>query len=153
MLRSEYQTKYIRLELPEQEQYKCFYCGEIATQTDHVPPVTHNEEFELGFLIPSCSECNCHLSNNRYETLQERTNEIKTYLKKEFNKILEYPDWSSEEIEEMTGRFKDSVVAIVETKKDALERISYCSSYMGLYGSLRLYEYSIIDFKKQKWVK
>lgn len=135
----QYKNKYIKLELPEEEQYRCYYCGMNATQTDHVPPISHGGDFNLGFLIHSCSECNIILGDNRYETLNERSRTIKLYLQKKFKKTLKYPDWSDEEIEEMSGRLKEAIVNLERAKRIIKERINYSSSMHEIYKNIKLY--------------
>lgn len=54
----------------------CTYCGNRATQTDHVPPVSlqyHYQNTDTDFyLIPSCRECNSALGGRDLETVKKR---------------------------------------------------------------------------------
>ena len=142
-LKKMFRNPYLLLELPDMERDKCFYCGEYAYETDHVPPITHLGDFNLGFLIPTCRECNVILSNKRYFTLRERVCEIKNRLKIRYNYQLKISPWCNNELNELDGRLKEYVANHTNAVNVLLERIKYYSSMYELYSELDLYSLNI----------
>lgn len=80
----------------------CEYCGDHATTVDHVIPrswlgVARGKSTGDTEQVPCCHDCNVHLSNFYLHTIEERTDYIKKYLKREWNNLeVEWPyeeDW------------------------------------------------------------
>lgn len=77
----------------------CMYCGDPATDREHVVPksiVGENTD-----KVWSCSECNSIASDSLFETIEEKGEYIRAKLKHKYKKILEAAEWSDDEIEEM----------------------------------------------------
>lgn len=92
----------------------CYYCGKQATQIDHVIPKNMLRNFALStepitleniarrvLMVFSCGECNRLLSDTFTESLTEKKKLLKSRLKRRHKKLLEIPDWSPNEIEEL----------------------------------------------------
>jgi len=54
--------------------YFCVYCGEIATQDEHFPPMSYSLR---GYILPACAEC------NSFDWSQEEIDEFGRNLKAE----------------------------------------------------------------------
>ena len=120
-----YHHLYTRLYLDE--GYHCFYCGDYASDLDHVPPLSLLEVYgveqlkkaEIPFaLIPSCSECNSMLSNRKLLDVISRLE----YLDKRYNKAYDKRVvWTPKEIEEM-GEFFQKALKARNIRDDELIR-------------------------------
>jgi len=107
----------------------CYYCGKQATQIDHVipqamlrtlalstEPITLENIARRVLTVFSCRECNVLLSDTFTETLIEKKKILKARLKRRHKKLLEMPDWTSYEIEELGYNLKSYV-------QDSLDRL------------------------------
>jgi len=85
----------------DQNNVRCSYCGDIATEWDHLRPLIVNKKptgyiSEIDNLIPSCGKCNQSKGNKNWEewmnsdaTLSPKTRGVKNLLEK-IQKIKEY---------------------------------------------------------------
>jgi hypothetical protein len=78
--------------------YYCTYCGLPAHEKDHFPPKSKSL---VGYLLPTCRECNI-IGRDHYPTLfNERVNYIRSIIKEKYEKIIRvHKRWNhfSEEI-------------------------------------------------------
>lgn len=56
--RSTAQWKKIRIKVLNRDAYTCAYCGDIATEVDHVYPKSKGGEDTLDNLVAACRRCN-----------------------------------------------------------------------------------------------
>jgi hypothetical protein len=107
--------------------YLCFYCGFYGNSKDHVPPVSYPDEFEeeSRFLVRSCLLCNSLLANKMALTFLSRCDYLVIRYEKRFKKCLEMPEWSFEEINQLSGRLKRTVVLGMKKKKSIEEKLLY----------------------------
>ena len=115
----------------------CCYCGDIATCFDHVIPVsfaqksgkrrddlTSIEEIKKKS-VGCCEECNSLLSNYIFDSIADRTEYLSDRVAKKYKKLLKSPSWSEEELEELEGRLKISVMAKQKLKELTIERLRH----------------------------
>jgi hypothetical protein len=85
----------------------CYYCGQIATTIDHVPPKVYrpfiiaDRELSKRYPfkeVPCCRECNCSILGSKYWTLYERKLFIKKRLAEKYRKILNTPMCSDSDL-------------------------------------------------------
>ena len=113
----------------------CVYCGEIAEVQDHVIPRSYLREinrsrrwdrFKTGdWLVPSCAECNSTLGSELLPSIPSRASFLLKKYKRKWNKVISYPIWSEEEINELSGSFKTTVQDLLNLKLFYLTRISH----------------------------
>lgn len=85
----------------------CFYCGEPATDKEHVfPKVYYGENTPK---VWSCSECNKLAGKEVFCTIEDKFVFIKKKIEKKYKYVFEYPDWDEDEIKELKGSLKQSV--------------------------------------------
>jgi hypothetical protein len=137
--RKDFLNKYVKISLPDEEKDICFYCGEMATVVDHVPPFVDYSFFNCGFLIPSCRECNSYLSDIYFETIEERVKYIKNKLNTKYRHILDTPNWEEEELKNMGENFCREIKGMLKLKQITKERIKYYSSFFNVYKHIKLY--------------
>lgn len=95
----------------------CSYCGVIANSIDHVPPISARERIvDLGlqsrypfFEVPACRECNSTLGARGLWLLSERRAYIKKRLHQRYASILRIPDWSDNELAQMSKNMQGYV--------------------------------------------
>lgn len=111
-------------------QYTCVYCGESATDRDHVIPRSISNFNPKTALtdktntIPSCKQCNVSLGNRFIITISERAEFlIKLYTKK-FKNLLSMPHHTKEDIKELEGNLKKMVKSQINKKKIILDRLN-----------------------------
>lgn len=116
---------------------ECVYCGDQASQRDHVVPhsVTNSREDKYDFdhtkVVPACKECNAALYNRPLFTVAERAQWLLVRLKKKLNQT---PTWDKTELNEL-GKTLRSFVVSQQIKRENLEkRISHLEQVSKLYG-------------------
>ena len=109
---------------------RCFYCNDVATCLDHVPPLKHAVNYigaidvEL-LLIPSCRECNSVASAHLDLTKEARKKYLAIKLNERHKKKLQIPRWEGAEIEELKGFLKDKVTEGIREKNKILRRLAF----------------------------
>lgn len=107
--------------------YLCFYYGNYACSKDHIPPVSYPDDFkeENRIIVRSCLLCNSLLGNKYLLTFLERFDYLLIKYQKRFKKILEMPDWTQDEIEEITGSLKRKVILDLKKKKAVEQKLMF----------------------------
>jgi len=100
----------------------CFYCGMAADTRDHVLPQSFTRTMaDLGArksdVVPCCRECNSLAGSKVFPTISEKRKYIKQRLRKKYEKVLEYYNYSSQEIEEFEGFLRQAVISGLEAKR------------------------------------
>lgn len=108
----------------------CTYCGEYADSYDHVVPVSYiriHRKLEIGNkeAVPCCRECNSMLSNKLHITISERARYLQTRYKSKYKKVLNFPDWDTDELEDMSKDFKQSILASMNMREITKDRIKH----------------------------
>ncbi len=106
----------------------CYYCGMIATSFDHfIPRVLIKEGLftEHQRLIPACQQCNSILGARVFPTLALRREAAKAGIRKKYARILNIPEWTEEEIEELGYTLKTRVRAGWKLKQLIRYRLAY----------------------------
>ena len=108
----------------------CFYCGEGASDVEHVIPFSL-----VGECTPkvwSCSECNSIASNSLFETIEEKRAYIQNKLRIRYKRVLNYPDWAVDELEELSYTLRQSVISGMEAKKWIERRLKWSTTLNAL---------------------
>lgn len=94
----------------------CLYCGVPSDTWDHVPALIAAEhmkdlEIDIGDLrkFPACNQCNSFLGSVRIDSVPERRSIVLKVLRRKYAKHLAMPDWSEEELAELSDEFADDV--------------------------------------------
>lgn len=83
----------------------CTYCNVLCgSDQDHVVPCAWVgvRSFTFGELVPTCKECNSVLSDVPLHTVEERAAYLHGKYMKRFKKDLIFPEWSKEELSEVS---------------------------------------------------
>lgn len=113
----------------------CVYCGEIADTKDHfIPRAFVKRVRELGWhdpstflLVPACKECNSTAGSEVFALLKDKRNYIHNCYKRRYKKILEMPDWTQSELNELGPTLKSSVLQGINAKKRLKARLRWKS--------------------------
>jgi hypothetical protein len=107
----------------------CRYCGQDATDWDHVPPLHYVERLtvlEVNNLrlrkVPSCKECNSWLGASILITIRERRACIKLKFREKYKRYLETPAWAQDELEPLGYRMKQHVAWFTRQQEIARKR-------------------------------
>lgn len=105
----------------------CIYCGCPATTIDHIPPVAdraqlmHVHHFE----VDACHECNSMLAARTLWTVEERKSWIKQYLKKKYRRLINSPEWTVDELDELGPKLRKGIQVALGKKALVMERIGW----------------------------
>lgn len=112
---------------PSLTDYLCFYCGSYAEGADHVPPVSWTNLYPEceKILVRCCVQCNGLLGANNLPTLADRANFLAQKLRRKLVKNTNIPDWSDDEIDDLSGALKRRIIQAMKKKKDSIRRISH----------------------------
>jgi len=117
----------------------CVYCGDLATERDHVPPKTRIDDyraqrlkFELFITVPSCKHCNIILGDELDLSIVSRINRLKEYL--ELKRPKDNPVWTVNELIELDYALRESVIQKLKDEKNIVKKIKYNK---GLYEVLQ----------------
>jgi Zn-finger protein len=101
----------------------CFYCGEPASDREHVYP--KSVFGERGFKVWSCGECNTIASNKVFETIDDKGEYIRRGLAKKYKKLYSFPDWDEDELSEISGSLRKKIIAWMEAKSWIRKRLNW----------------------------
>ena len=115
----------------------CVYCGEKATELDHVMPLdvgsklatTAEETIDaLGqglSLVPSCSECNRIAGAEPFDLIRDKREYVQNKIRKKYAKYLNQVHWEDWEIDELGPNMKQEVTRSLKLKKITQLRITF----------------------------
>ena len=105
----------------------CFYCGEVATETDHIVPRSKKyKDFKRHKLtVTSCRGCNHVLFNSYQSTLAERKKELKERLVNKYQDVLNMPHWSQKELDELGPNLRSYIKSQLIFRQQIIDRLIY----------------------------
>lgn len=105
----------------------CVYCGVRGSTRDHIEPKTWTGSAARAFVVtvPSCGECNSMINDSFAPTIPERREIAHTRIRKKYKRILNYQDYSEEEINEFEGMLREAVISGLEDKKVIQARLAW----------------------------
>lgn len=111
----------------------CHYCGCPGGTIDHVPPQSARPiilkfglEKQHPFVeVHACSECNSLLGNRALWKLSQRKKFIRRALRRRYKRLLNLPNWTPEQLNELGHTLKSYVQAGLLAKIILKERISW----------------------------
>lgn len=82
-------SKETRNRILRRDGYKCRYCGDRATDIDHVFPYSKGGMDTDGNLVASCKACNCTAHDRAFDSFEEK----RDWLLKYQRIVKPKPDW------------------------------------------------------------
>jgi len=106
----------------------CVYCRSIAECRDHVIPVvymylTRNYDPSKSWVVPCCNHCNQLAGGSVAFSIPEKAKLIIKKMYKKYGKILRYPSWTQDELNELSYNLRNAVWGGIVAKKTLLEKI------------------------------
>lgn len=97
-------------------QRPCIYCGEAANSRDHFIPTSFVKTMEdIGFtrtvIVPACVECNSTAGSQVFRTMREKRQYVHECYRAKYAKLLEAPDWSDDELNELGDTLRGHVLS------------------------------------------
>ncbi len=86
----------------------CFYCGEHATQKEHVVP---QSTLYPTWIVPSCVECNVLAGAKPFVSVLDKMHWLKDRRARRYAKLLKMPEWTEDEIAELGHALRSKVEA------------------------------------------
>lgn len=125
--------------VPETEDGRCYYCGELADGEDHVIPRMAAEilgdilegHWIAKVTVPACTECNSTAGTKVFDTLGDRARYVGERLDAKYQRIAERPDWSDDELEELGYALQQSIRHGLNERDRARRRLRYSRSRFG----------------------
>lgn len=113
----------------------CCYCGDPAEAEDHVLPLSALKKLaavgninipqDLLRLVPSCHECNSLLGDKVFRSFEERRLYAKSSLAHRYHKALDYPHWTIDELETLTGNLRNWIAHGQDFRDLVFERLRF----------------------------
>jgi hypothetical protein len=100
----------------------CVYCGEPATDKEHVIP-----RFWGGdrYTVPSCRECNQMAGPKLFGSLNERRAFIEGQVKRKYKRLVNSPEWDRDEIKSLDYTLRVAVQASEDARKVVISRLEF----------------------------
>lgn len=90
------------------DRRSCFYCGELATEKEHVVP--RHTKYPT-WVVLSCRECNNLAGRETHVSVLEKMDSIRSLRGKRYRKLLRSPEWTVDELEELSYNLRTSIEA------------------------------------------
>lgn len=99
----------------------CAYCGEPATDREHVVPRS------LGgtYTVPSCRECNLLAGRSLDASLACRRARIRKAFERKYRRVLRAPEWDRYELAELGRALRDAVEAQEAARQVLCQRLDF----------------------------
>ena len=112
---------------------RCTYCGVRAEHRDHVVPFSYNSsrkkrrasDYNEDDCVPACRECNLTAGSRVFDSVEEKRDYIQQKLGYKYRSIINFPDWTTDEIKEMGSAFRKHLQAAMVLKKLTQRRLSW----------------------------
>jgi hypothetical protein len=114
----------------------CVYCGDAATEKDHIIPYSYAGMCSVrsgkagnyaGETVPACKDCNSWLGSRMILTVAERKKAVARSLPKRYAKLLKAPNWTLEELEEIEQSLRTAIETTAKKKAAIKRRIRWAS--------------------------
>lgn len=109
----------------------CKYCGEAADGKDHFIPKAFTLTMQnLGWsvkevIVPCCRECNSTAGAKVFRTLTEKRKYIQSQYRIKYKKLINSPDWTEAEIEQVGPTLQSHVKYSQSAKKIIMARLRW----------------------------
>lgn len=112
---------------------RCTYCGLPAQDRDHVIPFSYHSsrkkrttaDYNEDDCVPACKECNNVANARIFDSLEEKRDYIQQKLGYKYRSISEFPDWTTDEINEMGAAFRRPIQYAMALKRLTQRRLSW----------------------------
>ena len=134
------------------KQKACIYCGVRATTVDHFVPISivfmliqTGTPIRGKFLLPSCGECNSIAADRLFKTVAAKRRYIHERLRKKYRNLLDMPDWSDEEQEELGWALQTFVRAGMEQKSVLRQRLAWRNINNSMFVDIAKIRFGVLE--------
>lgn len=128
MQRRVFCSEICQLRYNRENRFKCFYCGDLATDRDHVFPHSAtsmaDRRFEGQEIVMACGECNRLLGDRAALWLETRLGYLIKSLTKRYKLNRPMPEWDAEEVQELGYSLRTAVLCGLTARKRAETRVA-----------------------------
>lgn len=100
----------------------CAYCGEGATDVEHVVARVHGEPT---WTVPSCRECNGLAGAKLFYTFAEKRDYIHDRIRRKYRSVLKAGEFDREELAEMGPGLRRLLTSATEAKGILEQRLGF----------------------------
>ena len=107
---------------------KCFYCGDIASERDHIIPHSlsgKNKRIWTVDWVGSCGECNRFMGSASPFSLTDRIQIVIAKITRKYKLADPDPDWDEYDLRGMSKMFKDKIKADAQLRRRAEGRLVF----------------------------
>jgi len=103
----------------------CSYCGDIADTKDHVFPLRWADNQEKGqmIIVPACLSCNTMAGSRKFSDIYEKLVWLHERIKRKHKAVLHMPDWTQEELQEVSPEMQEYIQGQLNLRERILERV------------------------------
>jgi hypothetical protein len=130
------------------ENSKCTYCGASAECKEHVIPVAYlsigrSYDPEKCWIVPACNSCNNLAGVFVAFSISEKAKYITKKFKLKYKRILNAPEWTEDEMNEMDYNLKTMIWGGLVAKRMAYERLK----------QLEITSNFAVDYERPKFIE
>jgi hypothetical protein len=110
----------------------CMYCGVPADSRDHFVPRSYTNKMRamgssvhVSETVPCCRECNSTAGATIFSNVREKRFYIQDKYRNKYAKILNTPDWTQKELDELGPTLKSHVINGLRAKEITKQRIAW----------------------------
>ena len=111
----------------------CTYCGDAATDRDHLIPQSHSatgvSSFARHLWVWACGECNILLSDRPLFTVEERGAFLLNRIPERYEKLLNSPVWDDDEIDELGPSLRNTIIEGERKKRWVADRVRFLTKW------------------------
>jgi hypothetical protein len=125
-----------RVRYNREEKLRCFYCGELATDRDHVWPHSAQTLGERRWrgqeTVNACGDCNGRLGAQSPGNLEKRIEVLMASVAKEHKLQKTMPEWNDEELGDLGASLRKRIAGKIRARQRAIERFLHMQAVLHL---------------------
>lgn len=139
----------------------CTYCGEYATDVEHVIPLSSyqvnfkrkSNSHNKGIRTFSCRDCNAFLGSKVFKSFVERVMHVRDHWSRKSRKTARTASWTDEEINELKGSLRGHVRALQEKNRQMDRRLEWPFSPKFYRNIQNLVENEVLDPEEENYLE
>lgn len=105
----------------------CAYCGEPASELEHVVPRCAGLPT---WTVPACSDCNNLAAGGVFESFRAKRDFIREAIRRRHAKVLRTPEWDEDELAELGPALRASTAAYTAARAVVLSRLNFALEFI-----------------------
>ena len=119
--------EFLTLLHPDYDATECVYCGETATEADHLLPKPYTGEALRSVVptVPSCRECNCTLGDRFLPDVADRREWLHKRYRTKYKKRLKTVMLGELDLAELGPQLRAALVAQMDEHERLMRRLAW----------------------------